>query len=331
MPLVPLYDESSSTQSHNVRAPGGYETWRFCTYDAKQDLFLRISLWNGYLLDSDYVKAYRRYCKTPTRVAPPLPGDYSCQEIIQCYRGGLHGELGRIPAIRSFPNLSPAGLEFALYMRKVDVLPLASSPPLHLTTLNSSHHWQFSNPLAQIRVEFERDWHSLHDFATDSLGFCDHRYGTSPINSDYFIDGCAFFPSGIFLFQATQTTSWIVHLTQSATTLIDQPLSFEPSRRHFWRDAHPKTMALGDSATLSSPRLIDAEFFRLRVSYDAKTGNESGRAFCEVYTRMTWPLMQFVVPRPTPNAAPITWSSLPPADKSSPSLPARAPAPSSSP
>jgi hypothetical protein len=328
MPLVPLYDQNASDGSHHVRAPGGYETWRLCTYDAKENLFLSFSLWNGWLLDRDYMKTCRRYRKNPTGVSPPVPGDFACQVERQVSCVGLHSRVGGIPAITSFPNPTPAGLEIELDLaRKIRVQSFASSPSAHLTTLNSSHHWELSKPLAQVQVEFDGG-RRVPNWRTDSLGFCDHRYGTSPLNSDFFIDGCAFFPSGIFVFQATRTTSWVVQLTQAATALIDEPLEFHPRRDAFWR-GYPTKMALGDRAALNTPNVIQHEPFHSYVSYEARAGNESGRSFCDIYTRMTWPLM-LRLPRPE-KWFPITWSPLPPADKSSPSGPERARGPFSSP
>src|SRR3954466_16249973 len=105
MPLVPLYDQPSLPQaSHNVRSPGGYETWRLRAYDENQNLFLIVSLWNGYLFHPTYQKRYRDYLRHPTPTTPPLPSDFACQELALYQNDSLIAcSINPLPPIEPFP------------------------------------------------------------------------------------------------------------------------------------------------------------------------------------------------------------------------------------
>src|SRR5688500_2921934 len=62
--------------SHRVRSPGGYEWWHVEACDASADLVVRIDLFDGDPFNPAYRRAYARYRRRPTRVAPPVPGDF---------------------------------------------------------------------------------------------------------------------------------------------------------------------------------------------------------------------------------------------------------------
>jgi hypothetical protein len=69
---------------------------------------------------------------------------------------------------------------------------------------------------------------------------------------------------------------------------------------------------------LNNPTRVDAQWSRLRLMYDARSGNETGRAFCEVSAPIGRPWVHAFARRPSRGTQPITWSPLPPADKSCP-------------
>jgi hypothetical protein len=333
MPLVPLYDESSPAQSsHNVRAPGGYETWRIVALDKKQNLLLVASLWNGYLLDPAYASAYRRYIKHPTRTPPPLPSDYACQELA-LYQSGkrLATSLTRLASIEKFPAIPSNVAQFSMGSCHLIFQPLSASNTLDVTTLTSSHHWLFSNALGQLRGELNL---AGGRFSIDALAVQDHRYGAAPLEVPQWLEGCAFFSDHVLLFQATSTTSWLVE-TASSSRLIDQPLTYDALSSGPWMIGYPRSISLPDRASLINPRIIDSSPVRLRLMYEVKsaTHGETGHAFVEIFHphRLRNPILSFFSPRPCSGLPPITWSPIPPTDKSSPSAPAHAHAPSSSP
>ncbi len=335
MPLVPLYDELATTASHNVRAPGGFETWRLRAFDSKQNLFLHASLWHGYLFHPQYLKQYRRYLRHPTRMAPPIPQDYAAQELALFQNGRLiSSSLTPLPPSQSFPTVSPAGLHFSLGDCQLALQPRQSNR-LDITTLTSSHHWLFTNPLATLRGKLQL---AAGSFSIDALACHEQRYGSSPIDAGQWLEGCVFFPQSVICFQATPTTSWIIHITSDAAEIVDQPLAWsQPKRGWFFLDyPHPRSITLADRATLTNPHILNSSPARVRLTYEAKSEgeSESGHGLVELCSpaRLHRPLTSFFLPRPRCDVPPITWSAaLPPGDKSSPSLPAHAPAPSSSP
>src|SRR3954468_16129091 len=138
MPLVPLYDESAPIHSsHNVRAPGGYETSRIVAYDAKQDLLLYAAVHEGFQNDPHYINAYRQYRRDPTHRQPPVPQDACYEELSVCHRGKrLAHSLTRIT-----PPVIPITGADQLYAGRC-VLNFDPKPPessLDSTTFNSSH------------------------------------------------------------------------------------------------------------------------------------------------------------------------------------------------
>src|SRR5688572_5757832 len=83
MPTLPLFELPKVEPgvpphvSHRVRAPGGYEWWHFDARDAGAgDVRVQIDLFAGDPFNRAYRRAYARYRRRPTRVTPPVPGDY---------------------------------------------------------------------------------------------------------------------------------------------------------------------------------------------------------------------------------------------------------------
>ncbi len=78
MQIVPLYNPTAMPDaSHEVTAPGGYECWSFAVYDATAQLRAVAMFFVGCPFDPAYLRAYDRYRRRPTRVAPPTPRDCS--------------------------------------------------------------------------------------------------------------------------------------------------------------------------------------------------------------------------------------------------------------
>jgi carotenoid 1,2-hydratase len=70
---------------HQVTAPGGYEWWYFDAEDG--DVRVVAILFQGFVFHPGYLRAYDRYRRRPTRVAPPTAADYPCAYLV-AYRGG---------------------------------------------------------------------------------------------------------------------------------------------------------------------------------------------------------------------------------------------------
>ncbi|HEV8292177.1 MAG TPA: hypothetical protein VGP94_09645 [Tepidisphaeraceae bacterium] len=335
MPLVPLFDETEPrASSHNVRSPGGYETWRLRAYDAKQDLLLLASLWNGYLFHPTYHKRYGAYLRHPTRTVPPLPSEYACQELILYQNGRLiFSSITPLPPVQSFPVIQRSGLRLSLGSCHLDLEPHLPPTPLYFETIGPRHRWCLANPL--LKVDGALQLPSLPKLIINAIACHDHRYGTEPIitSSPSWYDGCALFPGCALLFEGTPTTSWLMESTLRASQFIDHPVDTTSYNRSLFGIRYPQSFSLADQGTLTNPRILHSSPIRLHVSYDAKSPTESGRAFVEIFHphRLRWRLLNFFLPSPRGNDPPLTWSPIPPADKSSPSAPECARAPSSSP
>ncbi len=85
MPTVPMLTPPPVPDAwHAVTAPGGYEWWYF---DAEAgDLRVVAILFEGFVFHPGYLRAYARYRRRPTAVAPPVPGDFPCAYLV-VYRG----------------------------------------------------------------------------------------------------------------------------------------------------------------------------------------------------------------------------------------------------
>jgi hypothetical protein len=299
--------------------------------DQKQNLLLTASLWNGYLLDPTYASAYRRYLRHPTRTIPPMPADYACQELA-VYQNGkcLVSSLTRLPGINAFPNLSSTGAQFSLGSCNLVFQPPHSTDTRDLTTLTSSHHWIIATPVGRLRGELQI---ASARFSIDALACNDRRYGAAPPDVPQWIEGCVLLSDRSLQFAATPTASWLVESTD-APRVIDLPVVCDSRISGPWMIGYPRSISLANRATLTKPRIINSSSIRLRLLYEAKSSDaESAPAFVEISHphRLRNPMLSFFAPTPRPGNPLITWSSIPPTDKSSPSPPEHAPAPSSSP
>jgi hypothetical protein len=309
MPLVPLFDETTPPEaSHQVRAPGGYESWRIIAFDQAQDLLLYAAAHEGCLSDPAYARALRRYLRNPTRILPPLPQDYCCEELAVYHRAKRIAH--SFTRISSAPSSISNSAEFRVGQCTLTLDPIVPPTFLDQTTLNSSHHWIFSNPLARLHGELHL---SFHHFNIDSALACrDHRYGPARPNSSHFIDGVACLADSALFFQATPTTSWIIHARPDGIQLIDQPLTIESTSRSLFTP-YPLSISLPSWATLSNPRIMHRSLSHLRLIYEVKSpaSKELAQAFCEISypARLSCPFISLFAPRPKCGQAILTAAS----------------------
>jgi hypothetical protein len=125
----------------------------------------------------------------------------------------------------------------------------------------------------------------------------------------------------------------MIEVNPDGAPMIDQPLALEHAPRSGLH--YPRTILLGDRATLTNPKILrSSSFFNVTCLYEAKStdDNQIGAAIVESSRpkMLSSLLTNLQLPRPRPGP-PITWSPIPPADKSSPSGPEHARGPSSSP
>jgi len=217
---VPLYDVPSCPDGwHAVTAPGGYEWWYLDAEDRQGDLRLVGILFEGFVFHPQYLRAYWRYRRRPTRVAPPLPGDYCCA-YLAVYRGGkLAGQFmsqyppqqfaarGDALDVAVGPNrlwAEAGGLRLSLrgtpwhltamgpkrnsgekLAADLAFEPILAAPALQRRFFSrrlsgADHHWIIANPLCRARGTIEIGGQTI---SLDGLGYHDHNFGTGPIGS----------------------------------------------------------------------------------------------------------------------------------------------------
>jgi len=297
MPLVPLFDETAAPQSsHQVRAPGGYESWRIAAFDPKQDLLLYAAIHEGSPLDAAYVRAFCRYLARPTRRPPPLPQEYRCEELAVYHRGQRIAH--SFTRLNSAPQPITTVSELHVGQCKLSVTTLPPTTCLDENTFNSSHHWLVSTPLVRVSGQLHLP---QHQFPLENILACrDHVYGSARPKLKQFVEGIIFFPDSAILFQATPTTSWIVHAASDRLRVIDQPLTMDST----------SSISIPDHITLTNPRIVDRSPFRQRILYEGK----SAHAFCDISYphRLAWPLIGLLAPHPQPGQ-PVLTAADPPA------------------
>src|SRR4051812_45136213 len=88
MPTLPLFQTPPSPLGwHQVIAPGGYEGWYYKFQNNESGIVISGLIGEGCEFGGAYRRAYQRYCRRPTRSAPPLPADYPCFQCV-AYRTG---------------------------------------------------------------------------------------------------------------------------------------------------------------------------------------------------------------------------------------------------
>lgn len=99
MPTLPLLTPTASPDAwHNVTAPGGYEWWYFDAEDVASDRQIVAILLDGFVFHPGYLRAYARYRRWPTWLAPPLPRWFRCAYFVVYERGKILAQF-----MRQFP------------------------------------------------------------------------------------------------------------------------------------------------------------------------------------------------------------------------------------
>lgn len=72
---------------HNVTAPGGYEWWYFDAESADGRTQIVGIFLEGFVFHPGYLRQYARFRRRPTKVVPPVAGDFPCVYLV-VYRDG---------------------------------------------------------------------------------------------------------------------------------------------------------------------------------------------------------------------------------------------------
>jgi hypothetical protein len=265
MPTIPLYTLPSHPNAwHEVRAPGGYECWRFAAIDSRGDRQVILTFEQGSATDADYLRKYDRYRRRPTVVRPPVPRDWSRVSFALCERGQVVDQLEQriaphdVEASMDHPFVRMGASEFRFdgssYALKVPAMgeltfrPRFAHAAVELTF--EKHHWVIAAPLCDVEGDFT------------GIGYHDHRYGVAPLPRE-----------------VRRWTSGHVLLDESACAFEQ----FEPGVTHIVEcDASglhraPTATRVDSLVHLEDPRAIGSTLI-----YDARYRDRAAVALCEV-------------------------------------------------
>lgn len=191
MPTLPLLiDNPILDASHRVAAPGGYEWWYFDAEDQASQLRIVAIFLDGFVFHPGYLRAYGRYRRHPTRIAPPLAREYPCayfvvyqgerivkQLMCQYAPADFRAKSDRpdvVLASNQFHRADDGSLNIRLRGRPWELTwsgpkhleeqtlagefifkPILSLPSMQRTFLSrplsgADHHWVIANPLCEV-------------------------------------------------------------------------------------------------------------------------------------------------------------------------------------
>ncbi len=218
MTTVPMMTPTDVPDAwHAVTAPGGYEWWYFDAEDG--DLRVVAILFEGFVFHPGYLRAYGKYRRRPTRVAPPLPAQYPCAYFV-VYRGSaivaqfmaqaatFAASAGQVDVTVGANRLTAGGGALRLSLRgtpwvltgrgpktlagrtlsaELTFRPRLAHPPMERTFFDRSwsgadHRWVLANPLCDATGEITiTGGREPVRLRIAGRGYHDHNYGTGPI------------------------------------------------------------------------------------------------------------------------------------------------------
>jgi hypothetical protein len=284
----------------------------------------------GYVFHPEYLRAYRKYRRRPTRNTPPTPAQFPCF-CFALYRGG--------EIVSQFINQYPAGaLKAATDRLDVSVgsnLLLANEDGSRELTIGgdrgvsahfrfiprmthevldrmilprswskADHHWVISNPLCDVSGQID-----LTDSASGKVtpllmngrGYHDHHYGTGPIGPGLkrLMSGRVLMDDHALLFHFAQPRDVNqpddIHMIEAdsfgSRELPVDRFNADWSRKTKSFLRYPAWVEAG-AIQLVNPRVIDATPFSICLIYDASVRGASGQAFCQIAypRRLLWPI-----------------------------------------
>src|SRR4051812_29397288 len=214
MPTIPLYSPAAHPDAwHCVQSPGGYEWWHFEARDVANDRWLAATLYWGCVRDPRYVRRFRRYMTSPTRHAPPLPGDFIRAEFAIYEAGRIRDAFVSTPPSSEF-SASSEGLDLQvgpnrLQRREDGTLLLSVSGPgvidgetlsaelafrprtlsvpredafLPGSLARAKHRWIVRSSLADVEGEAKFSTSKSEKISFRGVGDHDQHFGTGPFD-----------------------------------------------------------------------------------------------------------------------------------------------------
>ncbi|HVT87826.1 MAG TPA: hypothetical protein VHD56_03155 [Tepidisphaeraceae bacterium] len=162
------------------------------------------------------------------------------------------------------------------------------------------HHWIVTNPLCSVRGRIDCAGRSIE---FNGKGYHDHNYGTAPLGPGIkrWFWGRVLFDDSVVMFHIAQPVAHqlkdeIHLLLADSGGITDLPVSqvhADWSARSSWMLPYPNSVDFPGKLQLWNAALIDSSPFYLRLAYDVRFGDKTGKAFCEVAYphRLRWPIL----------------------------------------
>jgi hypothetical protein len=309
VPTLPLFDPAPAKpfRPHAIRAPGGYETWRFAAHDPANQIWITANFDRGFAC-REYIRRYLRYRRWPTRFPPPLPKDYlgirgwirlrdwqtswSAQidpaMFVDLDDGGIEMGPNRFfHSVAGGMNVRSSGINLVFNPRHPQE-PLESNTTPAYPEKGETHRWIIPDGLCDVTGTIQIGETKL---AFAGTGVRDQQYGTSPRLRGSF-GGYLIVKDKALIFQTTDPTHVV---TTDATSLKIESEAAPRTHRHrsMWGLSYPHELKLKGEALLWNPKIIQSNPSSARVEYDADWQGERAVAMCEVAAphRIGWPIV----------------------------------------
>jgi hypothetical protein len=301
---LPLFDPLAlADAAHRVRAPGGYELWRFIVRDSTGDTWVIATFQLGFACRA-YIRRYFAFRRRPTRRAPPLPSEYPAVTIWICANGRVTASTARFDPTDFFADgnririgaheftrqangaihLQTNCLDMRLHPR------FACAPVQHALSgsaeAGSTHQWLLGDGVCQVNGTIRLDAGSA---ALVGTGIHDQQFGSTPMLA-HCLRGYFFFADRAISFQQFDQMH-IARIAPGSITVQTDPIAAALRSRTPWGIAYPRVIALSGGAVLENPRVVHSTPTLGLILYQATLGSERGTALCEIGAahRMAWP------------------------------------------
>ncbi|MDQ3441281.1 MAG: hypothetical protein M3478_13120 [Planctomycetota bacterium] len=302
MPTLPLLANPAPADvdaPRRVMAPGGYEWWYFEAHDPVADLRVTALLSDGNPFHPAYVRRYAWYRRFPTRVLPPMPGEYPCvflrvYERGDVVQGGMwQYEPGACHATETGVTVGSDGFTRAadgtmrLTIRgTVDLTfrpKLAPAPKVYTmaagTSVREPHGWIVSNPNCATSGDVTVRGRPVR---LDGFGYQDHNYGAEPVS----LAARRWFWGCVWLDDRAHVVAEAVpsHVPSRGVILLDTntPGSAVWDGRTRLRVPYPTMIDFGETLRLDEPRVVESLPVMAQLRYRARVNGVTTTAVAHV-------------------------------------------------
>lgn len=314
---------------HEVRAPGGYEWWRFEAHSDDGRTHIVAMLFDGLPLHPQYIRRYFRFVRNPTRRAPPVAWEYPCAYFAVLRDGRKTAQFltqfppGELVASAEHPHVQIGANamhrdEEGVYYVEMNGgsgsmrarlefrgsgghKPLRRSFPSRAAT-GADQAWIIGAAHYQVVGELELDGSWQVPFS--GSGYHDHCVGTGPIGIGVLrrMWGHAITDAGTVSFQLAQRRDrrladeiCLVHAGADGIRELEATPSVADAEQASLLGAllaPPERLDFGEALRLWRPRVIDASLVHARVTYEASSYGQRTEALCTILhpSRARWPI-----------------------------------------